>query len=119
MTGKIRPRSDTHWETIGVSALPTGWRNTFGQGDDLTVTPCPALLLQEDRGTTRSWDEPEGDHFRRVIRFQAADPPYETRVVFADFDPGMAELMPADGVVNYAGTIGPGQEPAESAESAQ
>ena len=109
MSDKIRPRSVTHWETVGVTALPPGWRNTFSQGDGLTVTPCPALLLQEDRGTTFSWDEPEGDHFKRVARYEEAEPPYETRVVFADFDPGMAELAPAADCDNYSGTIGPGQ----------
>jgi hypothetical protein len=106
-----RPRVIMHWETVGVSALPPGWRNTFRQGDgELTASPCPALLLQEHRGDTRAWDEPAGDHWQVQTRDEPLDPPYETRVVFADFDPGMAELVSADDAGNYAGTIAPGEE---------
>ena len=98
----------THWETVAVTALPVGWRNTYAV-DGLTETePCPAMLLQEDRGTTEVWDEPDGDRFRHRDRYTPADEPYETRVVFASYSSDEAYLEPADDACNYGGTFGPG-----------
>ena len=99
------------WETIAVTPLPPGWRNVYRDDDGaLHATPCPAILLQENRGTTKAWDEPQGDGppLRRS-HFTAAEPPYETRAVFADWDHSC--LCPADEASNYHGTIAPGQDP--------
>ena len=77
------------WETIAVTALPSGWRIVFfddhGKPDPY---PCPAVLLQENR---------------------AAGPPHATRAVFADWDHGC--LRPAAELPRFAGVIGPGQTP--------
>jgi len=105
---KARTIYITTWETIAVTALPPGWRNRY-RDDDGThhETPCPAILLQEDRGTTKAWDELQGDGQppRRRSHFTAAEPPYETRAVFADWDGG--ELCPANDASNYAETHPP------------
>lgn len=101
----------TSWETVAITPLPPGWRNVYRiAGDDSPhENPCPAILLQEDRGTTEAWDEPQGDGpMRRRSRFKAAEPPYETRAIFADWDHSC--LCPADEASNYAGGDGPGQD---------
>ena len=77
------------WVTVAVTVLPPGWRNVFFDADGTPdAHPCPAALLQENRGT---------------------EPPYETRVVFADWDHGC--LHPAAESTGFAGIIGPGQSP--------
>jgi hypothetical protein len=90
------------WHTIAVASLPPGYRNVRFDGenlDHLVITPCPAILLQEDR----------------TIRFPAdRDEPRPTRTVFAAFDkawPG--SIGPAsDTWPDYLGTVGPEQDPA-------
>jgi hypothetical protein len=92
------------WETIAVTPLPAGWRNVFFSDDAGTpdAHPCPAVLLQENRGmvVAREGGRPV---------FEAAEPPYETRVVFADWDHGC--LCPVVESTGFAGIIGPGQSP--------
>jgi hypothetical protein len=91
------------WETTAVTPLPPGWRNVFA-GDDGTpdAHPCPAVLIQENRGTLI---EQEG----KPAVFEAAESPFETRVVFADWDRGC--LCPVVESTGFAGIIGPGQAP--------
>lgn len=104
------------WATVAVTALPSGWRNVYRQEDGrLEESPCPAILLQENRGTTELWDELGSDGNTRVRqRFQAVDPPFDTRAVFAIVED--AYLDPVHVVVNYVGTIGPDQDAAELSE---
>jgi hypothetical protein len=92
-----------YWKTIAVTPLPPGWRNVFA-GDDGTpeAHPCPAVLLQENCGT---FVAQEG---KRTV-FGAAEPPFGTRVVFADRDGGY--LCPAVESDGFIGVIGPGQAP--------
>jgi len=97
------------WETVAVTALPPGWRNVFSDIDDSRAaheSPCPAVLLQELREGHRAEDVPmaggQVDVKTTVTRY---DPPYETRVVFADW--GEGELSPAHEIGNYLHTLGP------------
>lgn len=86
------------WETIAVTALPPGWRNVYRTGDGtFEETQCPAILLQEKRG------ESDG----RDFYFRSAEPPYETRAVFAAGE--YCYLEAADLIASYVGTIGPGE----------
>lgn len=97
----------TCWETIAITPLPPGWRNVFVDDDGTPAAhPCPAVLLQENRGAVIAWDEPAAG---RRQTFEAAEPPYETRAVFADWDCGC--LCPAVESTNFVGNIGPGQSP--------
>lgn len=103
-------RTIEQWETIAVTALPTGWRNVYKNEDgSVHVEPCPGLLLQEHRSTDRVWDEPAEDAPYR-IRTKATqhEAPYDTRVVFAAFE--QASLEPADTCLNYAATVGPDED---------
>jgi len=77
------------WVTTAVTPLQPGWRNVFFAADGTPdAHPCPAVMLQENRST---------------------DPPYDTRVVFADWGGGC--LHPVDESGNFAGVIHPGQSP--------
>lgn len=87
-----------HWETIAVESLPTGWRNAYADDDgSIQYYPCPALLLQEARRTARG----------SITENHKA--PYQTRVVFADFERDSAELHPANIAGNYVRTLAPGE----------
>jgi hypothetical protein len=105
----LNRRHHTPWETIAVTALPPGWRNVFrqGEGDSLAEHPCPAILMQEARATSVSWDEYPGGQPVRRSKETIAEPPCETRAVFADFDG--ADLCPASDAGNYERTVGPGE----------
>jgi len=109
-------RQVIEWATVAVTALPSGWRNVYRQEDgSLEEGPCPAILLQENRGTTELLDElGSSGNTRARQRFQAADAPFETRAVFAIVED--AYLDPVDGVANYVATIGPDQDAAELSE---
>jgi hypothetical protein len=78
------------WVTVTVTPLPPGWRNVFFDDGEPLACPCPAVLFQENRGTS---------------------PPYETRAVFAGWDHG--GLCPAVELTDFAGIIGPGQSPGD------
>lgn len=101
MTSDSHRRALTRWDTVAVESLPTGWRNAFsdvGAGEGAIVYgPCPALLLQEARETVRG------------SAVEKHRPPYQTRVVFADFSTDNAELCPADDASNYIRTLAPGE----------
>lgn len=86
------------WETVAVTALPPGWFNVYKDEGKQLITPCPALLLQEARAVS---DDPTGSV--KTVH----EPPYETRVVFADFESG--ELYPANDLGNYQTTTGPSE----------
>jgi hypothetical protein len=118
MTDARRTSYVIHWETTAVTTLPLGWRNVFRLEDGaLQTSPCPAILLQENRGRTKSWDEPADGTAERRTKYTAAEPPYETRAVFADYDVTGGELEAANDLSNYVGTVGPGQELAELQET--
>jgi hypothetical protein len=108
-------REHIRWETVAVTALPSGWRNVYRLDDGtLAEHPCPAILVQENRGTHLSWDEPGTEaRFTRCNRFEPAEPPYEIRAVFADHDYG--HLEPAVRASNYVATAGPGETADEAA----
>lgn len=56
---KSKTRYVQHWETVAATALPAGWLNVWRAEDGgLYLAPCPALLVQELRETTKCWDEP-------------------------------------------------------------
>ena len=103
--GRTADRHIQHWITVAVTALPPGWRNRFRDDDgSIHSSDCPALLVQEHRMTTYCWDEPpRGEH----TEDEREQPPYATRVVFADNDAG--ELTAAKEIDNYIGTVGPGE----------
>ncbi|MER5649053.1 hypothetical protein [Streptosporangium sp. NPDC002524] len=104
-----------HWETLAVTALPTGWRNLYID-EGITSSPCPAILVQERRADTHCWDIDLPDGSRDVkLKVVPCKQPYETRTVFADFD--MANLEAADDVGNYLRTIGPGEDIPESTDA--
>lgn len=96
------------WETIAVTALPPGWHNVYRLDDKtVQVSPCPAILLQEARAETMAWDEYKDGRPERCTRTEPAEPPFETRAVFADCDG--ADLCPASEARNYERTLGPGE----------
>lgn len=102
-----------HWETIGVTALPAGWRNVFREDDGtFHLSHCPALLFQEHRESNKCWDV-VGEDGRPTVRVEKIreSEPYETRVVFAEADG--PTLGPVDDLGNYDRTIGPGEELAD------
>jgi hypothetical protein len=109
MLGRQRRGDDApyhpYWWTIAVTALPVGWRNVRRgeHAGELVVSPCPAILLQEDRNRAGYGD----DHDGRL----------RTRAAFAGSDPtwaGPGVVTAADGMwTDYLGTVGPGQDPAE------
>lgn len=97
VTERPKRLSFDYWETTSVTALPPGWVNQHKQ-DDGTVDECacPALLLQELRTTVRSEDGNEVEEIH--------EPPYRTRVVFADLD-DFGGLDDAAAVSNYIATV--------------
>jgi hypothetical protein len=114
MSNPDNRRCTIGWEEVAVTALPPGWRNVYREEGALIERPCPAVLIQENRGVHVSWDEPGTDApLTRRTRFDAAEPPYETRTVFADLDFGHLEA--AADAPNYVVTAAPGQT-AEEAE---
>lgn len=111
MSGANSTRRDV-WQTVAVTALPRGWRNVYRTDNGLKVSPCPAILLQENRGVRVEWDDLQGDAppLRRS-RFEPAEPPYETQAVFADSD--FCLIWPAGDNGDCIGTVGPDQDPAD------
>lgn len=110
-----RRRTVERWETVAVTALPPGWRNTFMQDDGSAETgTCPAILLQELREVTVYRDDPlPAGGFKAVAdRVDVKEPPFETRAVFADYDSDGGELAPVMDTSNYGRTLAPGEEPA-------
>ena len=98
------------WETVAVTALPPGWRNVYKHDDGDTASACPAVLLQELRETVRYEDVTKADGTPRIKEEATRrEPPYETRVVFADYGDG--GLEPAGDMSNYVGTLAPGDPP--------
>lgn len=96
MTTDPRPRIIEKWETAAVTALPPGWVNVYQDDDGTEYTePSPALLLQENRVTSRR----TGEHWRD----EHHQPPYSTRVVAASQDPGYG-WEPANDLSNYLRT---------------
>lgn len=96
-----------HWETVQVTALPTGWVNVFTvEGGGEMRASCPAVLLQEHRATDEYWDihSPDGGHEVRM-RTIRKEPPYGTRTVFANFN--RAVLAPANEASDYTYTERP------------
>lgn len=92
------------WTTVGLTALPGGWRNCYAQDNGgLCWDPAPALLLQECRSVNYC------QHGQAPVSRPCA-PPYATRVVFAAVDTG--ELLPACETSNYCGSTAPGVDPA-------
>ena len=102
-----------HWRTIGVTALPLGYRNVYredGVRRDVYLMPCLAVLLQELVYRIECWEEPYKempDGFRVCTEEHEETVPFDTRVVFADRED--AVLRPVDEVSNYEGTIAPGE----------
>lgn len=111
-------RSVEHWRTIGVTALPAGYRNVF-KGEEVDyVMPCPALLLQELLYTSESWDIPvekEGGRVRRAAHKHDERLPRDTRVVFGNADE-FGYLSPANDMSNYDCTLAPG-DPEQAKET--
>jgi hypothetical protein len=110
MTTKPRKRYVEVWETVAVAALAPGWRNVFKvEGTEPAVVACPAVLIQElrvvDHCTDTPNSDPGGPAFRLTVRPEHKEPPYETRVVFADHDCGGLDAVTE--VSNYVTTIGP------------
>lgn len=68
------------WWTVQVTALPPGWYNRYD--GDTEDDPCPAVLLQEHRSSDHYEDTDGSGTVRR--RREYHEPPFETRVVFAD-----------------------------------
>ena len=98
----------TSWETIAVTALPPGWCNVFTETGGNLEFPCPAILLQEARSLTESWDVPGTDTVAiRRSETRAFDPPFQIRAVFANADGAYLEAV--DDISNYVCTIGPGE----------
>lgn len=94
------------WVTTGIAGLAAGWRNIYREDDGtLMEEPCPALLLQENRGT---WCTPPPPA-EQTSHFAPAAPPYDTRVVPADLADGWCDAACSNS--NYLGTIPPGAEP--------
>lgn len=110
MTQQIDPavRVFEGWETVSVTALPAGWFNTYRREDDepgVTYVPCPVILVQEYRSTTRCADVLD-HHGRRIdtkIETEYCDQPYETRTVAADFSSGVLRVAEDQG--DYVSTV--------------
>lgn len=87
------------WITVGVTALPAGWRNVYRVDSGALISaPCAALLLQEQRLLTSDYE------IGQALQ--------GSRVCYADESDGFGELVPAiDGASNYLGTCGPGEDP--------
>src|SRR3954470_6661838 len=96
-----------NWTTIAVTPCPPGWGIVYDirgiRDDDDTadyeIRPCPAILLQELR-TTSVYVTTEGE-----VETITHEPPYDTRVVFADHEDGV--LRPVDEVSNFVRALGP------------
>lgn len=110
--GKRGPgyRRIENWTTVAVTALPPGWRNVYVL-DDGTVTSyaCPAMLLQENRADSESWEIQTPTGPSRACRKIELEPPYDTRVVYAEDEDGWIDA--ANNTGNYAGTVGPTEDP--------
>lgn len=88
-----------YWQTIQAQALPHGYKNVYQDEDGYIIEPCPALLVQELRETLRV-DRQDIKH----------EPPYDTRVVYADGGDPALGLEPASEASNYVKTLLPGEE---------
>ncbi|MGW6035296.1 hypothetical protein ACWFOS_16720 [Gordonia terrae] len=89
------------WDT--TSACPvTDFVNLYKCDDGTTAeSVCPCLLVQENRTTSYCTYDETG----RLLssRDEKCQPPYETRIVAAEFD--MGQLEPASDAGNYLGTL--------------
>jgi len=96
MTDRKFSHTREEWETIDAVPLPPGWFNVYEANGKKFWTPCPALLRQEHRSTWRCYTDASSTETRHT-------PPYDVRIVAADFDG--ATLEPIDDVGNYVGTV--------------
>jgi hypothetical protein len=108
-------RFEIVWETVAVTALPLGWRNAFEvktpDGSIKVIRPCPAILLQEKRSVIVLKGGTDFDGvFHHEGDVEPAEPPYETRTVFAQSYDGGPTLGPVDDGDGYICTIGPGED---------
>jgi hypothetical protein len=114
-TAKPRKRAVEIWHTVAVSALPAGWRNIYdGQnGENICVSICPALLLQELREVIHCRDvpthNPAGPPYRLTQFVERLEAPYDTRVVYAE-DDDCGGVEAATDTRNYRRTVGPGED---------
>lgn len=106
------------WTTISATPLPPGWRNVYRTPDGGTLThDAPALLVQELREVVTWTVTPHEDRPDEMSsRTTSRQPPYETRVVFADHEGGY--LDPVTDVGNYVDTVGPGDPMPNGQEAA-
>jgi len=88
--------SVARWSTISVTPLPLGYVNEYEGEGQRWRSPCLALLLQQ-------LTETETFRGSRRIGVELYEPPYATRVVYAD-DDGFGELLPALDLDYYEGT---------------
>ncbi len=111
-TNKPNRRWVEHWRTIAVTALPPGWINVYDYDDGtLGTEACPAILLQETRVASESWDATDANgRLYRATREHRHEEPFDTQAVFAAVDE-TGVLDGADRVANYLGTAAPGQDP--------
>lgn len=89
MSTDDRPRISQDWTTVAVTALPPGWVNVWRNPDGTEFAePCPAILLQECRARTKSWNEPrpDGTPNLRIVELEVRVP-YETRVIYGQTEP--------------------------------
>lgn len=94
------------FETVAFTALPEGWQNVFDCDGVAGVTQCPGVLTQELRATEYCTDVPDsGGKSQLSVQVETHEPPYQTRVVFADFCTGA--LDPACDLCNYVETLPP------------
>jgi hypothetical protein len=100
-----RIREVPRWTTVGITALPEGWRNVYFEDDgNWNHSPCPVVLLQEHRQTYLhiTYEDGRTGEQRNIL-----EPPYETRAVFAEAPDFPLELTPAVDTYNYLGTFSP------------
>jgi len=104
---QLRYSTFDEWYTVAVTPLPIGWINVYGPTDGESegcTEPCPALLLQEHRETVTI------DNRSAATTTKRHQAPYETRVVYASNDDGLAHLQPADDATDYLRTTYVGAE---------
>ena len=93
-----------NWITVAFQPLPAGWFHVFdfeGFDGDTTRPDCPGVLVQE----LRSRDVFSGGRYAHT---EHLEPPYQTRVVFAEHYEGI--LVPAADNQHYVSTCGPNDE---------
>lgn len=107
---KKNHRCVSQWETAQVTALAPGYRNVFSAKNGETIYPCPALLLQQLVAETEGWQVENQDGTTREARLEHKyEPPYFTRVVYAD-DNGEGYLDAACDREGYLFTLHPDEK---------